>query len=174
LNRISRSWDHGVLVENIVDGVEQPLTEVVGEPIKSKGIGTLFSKFATPVAGWLGMECYDPLTGDLKPESKCAQARARLDAAKTPSEFASAIFDRFRSNKPKGDKMADENTEKQYYTLVVLVEAEDAVEALAKKDSGKVLAVNPQQQRPGVQFGGPAQPTQGRVITQGKAQSQSG
>lgn len=131
-------------------------------------LGTAFSKLATPMAGLMGLDCYDPLTGDLKPDSPCAKTRTRLDAAKNPKEFASAIFDRFRSNKTKGDKMK-EGEEKSYYTLVVLVEAEDAVEALQKKNEGKVLAVNPQQQKPAVQFGGgnarPA-PT-GQTMTRG-------
>jgi hypothetical protein len=110
-------------------------------------LGTAISYIATPVAGALGLDCYDQITRDLKPESPCAKARASLDIAKTPQEFATAIFDRLRSNKPKGDQMSEE-TETQYYTIVLQVEALDAVEALQKKDSGKVLAVTPQQQKP--------------------------
>lgn len=140
-------------------------------------LGTTISNWATPAAGWLGMDCYDPLTGDLKPWSRCAQTRDRLDSAKTPSEFASAIFDRFWSNKTEGDNMAEEETKTKKYLIVVLVETArlsdidtKAVEAASK---GEVIAVNPQQERPATQMGGgrmamPAQQvTRGAQITGG-------
>lgn len=138
-------------------------------------IGTLISTFATPIAGVLGADCYDPITKDLKPDSPCGKTRARLDAAQNPKEFASAIFDRFRSNKQKGDNMAEE-TEKGNYLLVVVVQAADAVEALQKKNEGKVLAVNPQPVRPNVQTGpgNVAQPSKtGQTIIRGGAAQQS-
>lgn len=133
-------------------------------------IGTVISKFATPIAGVLGLDCYDDATGDLKPESPCAKTRNRLNAAKSPREFGQAIFDRFRSGRTKGDTMPDEQKkEPSYYILVVLVPADDAVEALAKKNDGKVIAVNPQSKAPSVQFGGGgAKPSStGQVITRG-------
>lgn len=131
-------------------------------------IGTTISKFVTPIAGAFGADCYDPVTRDLKPESPCGNARTGLDNARTLKDFGQVIFDRFWSNSTKGDKMAD-TVEKGNYILVVLVEADDAVEAVAKKNEGKVLAVNPQQAKPQVQFGGgqPGATGVGQVITRG-------
>jgi hypothetical protein len=55
---------------------------------KSGGFGTMLSKVATPIARTLGLDCVDKTTGNLRPESKCAQRRDAMDAA-TPAIFKS-------------------------------------------------------------------------------------
>jgi hypothetical protein len=50
-----------------------------GRPIL---LGDLVSKFATPIARLARMNCIDKTTGQLKPESGCAQRRDRLNRLK--------------------------------------------------------------------------------------------
>jgi hypothetical protein len=131
-------------------------------------LGSLISSVATPIAGLVGADCYDPETHDLRPDSPCAKARRRLDEARTLHDFSSAIFDRFWSKNKKGDKMTEEQVE---WKIDIAIKTNDIVAAqVALKKSldelgGEILAVNP---RSRVQFGGGpvARPSQtGQVIS---------
>jgi hypothetical protein len=48
------------------------------------GLGDAVSKIATPIAGFLGMDCIDKQSGQLKPESGCAERKAKLNQIKIP------------------------------------------------------------------------------------------
>lgn len=54
-------------------------------------VGDAISHVATPIAGALGLDCYDSKTRDLKPESPCAQRRKMLNEGR----YADAFFDVF-------------------------------------------------------------------------------
>lgn len=43
------------------------------------GLGDVVEKMAKPIARALGLDCLDQTTGELKPESKCAQRRKWLN-----------------------------------------------------------------------------------------------
>jgi hypothetical protein len=65
-------------------------------------IGDAISTVAIPVARTLGMDCIDPETRQLKPESGCAKMKENLNSG---MNLAEAMFDRFwpssNSNKPE-------------------------------------------------------------------------
>jgi hypothetical protein len=46
---------------------------------KKLGLGDMVAKIATPIAKALNMDCIDKATGQLKPESPCAQRKAALN-----------------------------------------------------------------------------------------------
>ena len=48
---------------------------------KLKGLGDLVSLIATPIAKSLSLPCIDKDTGKLKPKSKCAERREKLNKA---------------------------------------------------------------------------------------------
>ena len=82
-----------------------PTGTILGAPESSSmQIGSVISAVATPVSGVLGMDCYDPVTQDLRPTSMCAQTRDRLNSAKTFAEFASAVLDRIRNKQQTGEQ----------------------------------------------------------------------
>lgn len=61
-------------------------------------LGDTASKIFTPIAGVLGLDCYDPETGDLKPESGCAKRRQQWN------EWGDELYDElFQDKKQKGD-----------------------------------------------------------------------
>lgn len=140
----------------------------------------MISKVATPIAGMLGSDCYDPVTRDLKPNSPCGQTRTRLDGAQTLRDYGSAIFDRFWSSNKKGDKMTDElqtQDEEVDYMITVAVKAVDSKQALERLGQGKILAINPRPQPRPMQAGtgtgavGQTVAT-GQPISQGRASTQ--
>src|SRR4029077_10179195 len=49
------------------------------EPRQRPGLGDLVSKIATPIARALNLDCIDPATNDLKPESGCAKRRDEMN-----------------------------------------------------------------------------------------------
>lgn len=54
-------------------------------------LGDLVAKVATPIARALKLDCIDPQKRQLKPESKCAQRRARLNALRLGGQPAGPI-----------------------------------------------------------------------------------
>jgi len=48
-------------------------------------LGDLVAKVATPIARAQNLDCIDKTTGQLKPESGCAQRKAALNAIRLPS-----------------------------------------------------------------------------------------
>lgn len=58
--------------------------------------GTAISYFATPIAGFVGVDCYDPMTHDLRPDSNCAKMRDDFDNAEHIKDYTNAILDRIR------------------------------------------------------------------------------
>lgn len=73
--------------------------DILGEPcdiVMIMQLGDMASSVFTPIAGALGLDCYDPETGDLKPESNCAQRRQRWN------EWGSELYDELFEPK-KGD-----------------------------------------------------------------------
>jgi hypothetical protein len=119
---------------------------------------------ATPIARVLHMDCVDPQTQQLRPESGCNKSRLWWN------DFSDAVYDRFWK-KPiinNGEYMADEQqqVEEQIdWILAVSVTAPDIVSAIQSVASGKILSVNPRivrppaQPVPPVQFSMAAQPT---------------
>ena len=95
-------------------------------------LGDAISSVATPVGRMLKMDCIDPETNKLRPESGCAKARDRMNNGEA---FLTVMFDRFFEQRTKGEKVK--------YILQVEVEADDLPEAIAKKNEGKVIAGNP-------------------------------
>lgn len=55
--------------------------ESMPEMPRTKGLGDLVSKVATPLARALRLPCIDPETHNLRPESGCAKRRDALNAA---------------------------------------------------------------------------------------------
>src|SRR5712664_1748565 len=106
-------------------------------------IGTAISKIATPIAGALGADCYDPKTRDLKPDSPCAKARKQADEARNVRELGYVFYDRFFKRKG-GTRMENEDID---YILQIGVTAKDAPSALSNKDQWKVISINPRPQR---------------------------
>jgi len=50
----------------------------------SIGLGDAIAAIATPIARAIGMDCIDKTTGQLKPDSGCAQRKEKLNAIKLP------------------------------------------------------------------------------------------
>jgi hypothetical protein len=57
-------------------------------------LGDAVANVATPVARTLGLDCIDPETNELRPESPCAKRKAMLN------DFSDSFWDQF-FNKPK-------------------------------------------------------------------------
>jgi hypothetical protein len=51
---------------------------------KPIGLGDAIAKIATPIARAAKMDCVDPATGQLKPDSGCFQRKAALNKIKLP------------------------------------------------------------------------------------------
>ncbi len=107
-------------------------------------LGNAISTIATPIARALKMDCIDPETNQLRPESGCAKMRANLNAGMSVQD---AIYQRWFAAKQQGEKMK--------YQITVVVDAEKPSEASAKAESiGEVLSVQvkptPQQRPAGV------------------------
>jgi len=95
-------------------------------------LGDAISSVATPIARAIGADCIDPGTQQLRPESACAKARKRLNNGEP---FLTVMYDRFFEQRTKGEKVK--------YILQVEVEADDLLDAISKKNDGKVIAGNP-------------------------------
>lgn len=54
------------------------------------------SSVFTPIAGIVGMDCYDPVTQDLRPDSNCAKMRDDFNNAQSMKDYANAVIDRIR------------------------------------------------------------------------------
>lgn len=57
-------------------------------------LGDLISSVATPLARTLDLNCIDPTTRQLRPESNCAKMRDQLNAAHYPRDYVNAVIDR--------------------------------------------------------------------------------
>lgn len=115
-------------------------------------LGTAISRVATPIAGVFGMDCYDPATRALRPESRCGKTAQALDDRRWRDALVTRfpIFEQFWS-------MKGGNTMKEYGVQCV-VKAESLKELEEKLSGIEILAV---QVRPPK----PAQPIAGRPQT---------
>ena len=116
-------------------------------------IGDAISTVATPIAQALNLPCIDPETKQLRPESTCNQIREKANQGRYADAFYQFVFRKPRQQTNGNTPMEEE---KLHYLIQIDVEAENAVEALAKKNDGKVISINPKPQpRPAM----PTQPT---------------
>lgn len=108
-----------------------------------KNIGDKIAAAATPIARTLKMDCIDPATQQLRPESGCAQMRNNLNQGMS---LADAVIARWFSSKQQtGDKPMG-----QPYIITeqtVIENANSPADAIAKKASGEgeVIMINAQQ-----------------------------
>jgi hypothetical protein len=65
-----------------------------------KNLGDKIASVATPIARALQLPCVDPVTQELRPESKCSKRRAMLNEGR----YADAFFDIFWQSKPTQPK----------------------------------------------------------------------
>ncbi len=105
-------------------------------------LGDKIASVATPIARALKLDCIDPETKQLRPESGCAKMRNNLNAGMSVQD---AIYQRWFTAKQQGEKMK--------YQVSVIIEAEKLTEAAQKAESvGEVLGIQvrpqPQQQKP--------------------------
>ncbi len=103
-------------------------------------LGDAIATVATPIARALKMDCVDPETRQLRPESGCAKMRANLNGG---MNLQDAIYQRWFKAKQEGEKMK--------YQITVVIEAESFTKASEKAESiGEVISaqVRPTQQRP--------------------------
>lgn len=81
-------------------------------------LGDIISNVATPVARFFQLDCIDPQTNTLRPDSPCNQRRLALN------DFSDAIYDRFwKKQTKKGNNMADEEKQLMDYQLTVAIKA---------------------------------------------------
>lgn len=93
-------------------------------------IGDAFGVVATPIARGMGLDCVDPDTGELKPESPCAQRKRMLN------QLGDVIWDfLWRKN---GETMEQEYT----VTKQIAVKASSPEEAVAKCDEGETIGLS--------------------------------
>ncbi len=104
-------------------------------------LGDAIATIATPIARALKMDCIDPETQQLRPESGCAKMRNNLNAGMSVQD---AIYQRWFAAKQQGGKMK--------YQITVVVDADKTSEAAVKAESiGEVISVQARptpQQRP--------------------------
>lgn len=120
--------------------------------------GTAISKVATPIAGALGMDCYDQTTHGLRPESPCAKTARALDERRWRDAFVTRfpIFEQFWSTQTITER---DSTMKEYGVQCV-VKAENLKELEEKLADIEILAVQvrPPKPAPGVIPGRPQTP----------------
>ncbi len=110
-------------------------------------LGDKISSVATPIARALNLDCIDPATNDLRPESPCAQRRNVLN------QFSESVYDWLFQPKQKGENMTDE-TKKPWQVMVTLENAEDLFDvvkqlaAIQDKQGIKVAEARPRPQAP--------------------------
>ncbi len=93
--------------------------------------GNAIASIATPIARALKLQCIDPETKQLRPESGCAKMRDNLNAGMSVQD---AIYQRWFTAKQQGEKMK--------YQVSVVIEAEKLTEAAQKAESiGDVLSI---------------------------------
>ncbi len=90
-----------------------------------KNLGDKMAAVATPIARALRVDCIDPETQQLRPESGCAKMRHNLNSGMSVQD---AIYERWFKAKQQGGKVK--------YQMTVVVEAEKMSEVVAK---GEVL-----------------------------------
>jgi hypothetical protein len=104
--------------------------------------GDKIASVATPIARALGMDCIDPITNQLRPESGCNKMRQNLNAGMSLSD---AIFERWFKAKQQGITMQ--------YQMQIVVEADNLKEAVQKVQGGEIISAQvkptpPTPQRP--------------------------
>lgn len=117
-----------------------------------KKLGNKIAAVATPIARGLGLPCIDPETKQLRPESSCSERVFLLNEGR----YVDAFYTFFRSNKGNTKENMDNNNKPlMQYAVIIGVEAEDAMDAVAKsmgtddpaeamaKIKGRIIAVNP-------------------------------
>jgi hypothetical protein len=87
-------------------------------------LGDLISSVATPIARALHMDCIDPETNDLRPESPCAKAKNQLNQGVPVWDV---FYERFFGQPEK-----KEEKNMQIFIVQLAVEAEDVRDAVAK------------------------------------------
>jgi len=58
--------------------------------------GDAIASIATPIARRFSMDCIDPATQQLRPESNCAKMQQDFNEAQHFHDYASAVLDRIR------------------------------------------------------------------------------
>jgi len=127
-------------------------------------IGTAISQVATPFARVMHLDCIDPKTNDLKPDSPCAKVRDNLDAG----NWRSAIYD-FIWRKKTTTEEGDKSDMKDWIIIHQLgVQAETYQEAMGMMKDAETISVTIQQRQ--------VMPTrpQGQVETRAQAPGQVG
>jgi len=62
-----------------------PVAPIIQGAKLKLGLGDVVAKIATPIARALKMDCIDKSTGELKPDSNCAQRKQTLNKLRVPS-----------------------------------------------------------------------------------------
>ncbi len=98
-------------------------------------LGDAIATVATPIARALKMDCIDPATQQLRPESGCSKMRNNLNAGMS---LSNAIAIRWFNNKQRGEKMT--------FIMQIKIDAGKISEAVAKMeavDGVEVIGINP-------------------------------
>ena len=95
-------------------------------------VGDTISTFATPIARVFGADCIDTETRELREDSPCWKAKNRLNNG---DPLLSVLYDRFFQQRTKGEKVK--------FIIQSEIEADDVIQALAKKNDATVLSINP-------------------------------
>jgi hypothetical protein len=61
--------------------------KIQAPPPQTLGLGDLVSKVATPIASALGLDCIDPATKQLRPDSKCHHRKTKWNKLRLPRLF---------------------------------------------------------------------------------------
>ncbi len=92
-------------------------------------LGDSISSVATPIARALNLDCIDPQTNDLRPESPCAKRRNALN------QFSESVYDWLFQPKQKGNNNMTDETKKPWQVMVTLENAEDLFDVVKQLSS---------------------------------------
>jgi hypothetical protein len=108
-------------------------------------LGDTISVFATPIARALGMDCIDPITNELRPESPCFKAKQALNEGRYWDAFNDRCFSKNGKHKEINMDAADEVP----FQIVVITNAKSVENALERfRTEGVTKSVNPIPQPP--------------------------
>src|SRR5215475_5624129 len=94
-------------------------------------LGDAVSAIATPIAKVLNLDCIDPETNDLRPESGCAKRKQLMN------DFSKAIYEKFFNYDPKNPPVMTYLVTKQY----LVKEASSPEDAVAKSVDAPVISM---------------------------------
>lgn len=108
-------------------------------------VGTLISRFATPVARMFNSPCVDQATGDLRQDSTCAKVRDHLDAGR----WGDALYDFiWRNNGVKETVTETTATMKDWIIIHQMgIQAETYMDAMSGMKDAETIAVTVQQRQ---------------------------